>query len=494
MNHRRFCLLALLAVASLFPSGMDAQEQLGMRLERYAGLYGATLNPAQTAFMPHAWEVSLVHADGFLNNNYAYLRRTSIPQVLRHPDRLLATTDITPERPAPANAILQEFSNRDRRLFAQAQARVGSPAVAFRIADRHVIGISAQIRSVFSAYRIPSVFRYPVISDLPRDIPVELPAVKLAAMGWGEIALHYSQRNDDGDYIKAWGVTPKLLIGLEGAYTRAASSFDYTQQRNDTTAFARARWDYALTTGNANDSGNPQLQRNGGGIAFDLGYSIALPDDEGGYRWRLGASILDAGWVRFRRNAQRHRLDFDNTVRVTDADFPARNQVQDLMEDVSEAFLGDRKASFQSNTFRIGLPTALSLQADVQLIPHLYVAAVWVQRAPLRTHSVRRPNTLAVAPRLEHRWWSLSMPVVLSDYQSLRAGVAARLGVVYLGTDDIGSFLGKKRLTGTDVYLGVKINAFSLHLGSGGDRWRGERHKTPKQKRRQIKCYKFSDE
>lgn len=34
----------------------QAQDQLGMRLERYAGIYSAGINPANTAFTPHNWE------------------------------------------------------------------------------------------------------------------------------------------------------------------------------------------------------------------------------------------------------------------------------------------------------------------------------------------------------------------------------------------------------------------------------------------------------
>ncbi len=41
---------ATLFAAAFFPSFLLSQEQLCMRLERYAGIYSASLNPANTAF------------------------------------------------------------------------------------------------------------------------------------------------------------------------------------------------------------------------------------------------------------------------------------------------------------------------------------------------------------------------------------------------------------------------------------------------------------
>jgi hypothetical protein len=92
----------------------------------------------------------------------------------------------------------------------------------------------------------------------------------------------------------------------------------------------------------------------------------------------------------------------------------------------------------------------------------------------LLKHSLRRPSTLAVAPRFEHRWGSVTVPLVLSDYRSLRVGVAARLAWLTVGTDDLNSWVGKKQLTGGDIYIGLKINGFHF---SPQEKQRGKRHK-----------------
>jgi hypothetical protein len=463
-----------------------------MRLEHFSGIYGAQINPAHTAFMPHNWEISLFNADVFVNNNYGYLRQTSLIKALKNSDNILSVTEISPERPAPPGKIIQDFFNRDRKLFAQVQARLGGPAFSFRVGEKHVFGMTSALRAGLSSYRAPEILQYSVISNLPRNQVNEIPAVKIAGMAWAEIGLHYSHKNADGDYTTAFGISPKILLGLEGFYTRASSSFDYTQQIGDTSAFGRARWEYGLTTQQLdNQAAAPQWQINGSGLGLDIGYSIALPDDAGAYRWRLGASVTDAGWVSFKKQAQSHEIAFDTVIRVSPANFPPRSDAQSLIYDVSRAFLSDSSASLRNNSFAVGLPTTLSLQADIQVMPMLYVGAVWMQRVPLRTHSLRRPNTLAFVPRLEHRWFSASIPVVISDWQSMRVGLAARLGVLYIGTDDLGGFTGKKRLTGADFYVGLKINAFSLHFGKWNIGSKRSGGGSSKRNIKKVKCYTF---
>lgn len=486
---------ALAALISASPAPLFSQEQLGLRLERYAGIWGAGLNPSQTAFNPNRWEVNLCAADLFFENSYAYLRSTSLPNALRNTDKILAVSDLTPERPPAAGAIVQDFYDAQRRMHAVVQARATGPGFSFRLGENHVLGLVTSARAMFSAYQIPEVLAYHTISDLPLNQRTEIAPTALRAMIWGEIGLHYSHLDTDGDIHQAWGITPRLLLGTEGFFTEAESNFDYTDRRGDTTDFGRARWDYALTTGNlTEDAAARRLRVQGRGIGLDLGYSWASPADNGdGYAWRLGLSLLDFGFVRFNNSAERHRIEVEGVVTVRDDDFPTRSDPRDHLRDVSQAFLGDPAKSLQTSAFSMGLPTALSVQYDVQVAPLMYVGAVLTQRVPMMPNSLRRPSTLAVVPRFEHRWASVSFPVVLNDWRSLRMGLAARFGFLAFGTDNLNSFFTKEKLSGTDVYVGLKINGFSLHFKEKERAYKGRKSSggRSKQQRRKIKCYEF---
>lgn len=495
---RRFHLRLWAALAALItasPAPLFSQEQLGLRLERYAGIWGAGLNPSQTAFNPNNWEVNLATADLFLENSYAYLRKTSLPNALRNTDKIIAITDFAPERPPAADAIVQDFYDATRRMHVVVQARATGPGFSFRLGENHVVGLVTGARTLFSAYKIPEVLSYRTVSNLPTNRPIEIPATALRAMAWAEIGLHYSHLNTDGDLHTAWGVTPKLLLGMEGFFTEAESNFDYTDRRGDTTDFGRARWDYALTTGNLTaDADAARLRVQGRGFGFDFGYSWAKPaDNDDGYAWRLGLSLIDFGFVRYNNSAERHRIEVDGVVTVSESDFPARSDPRDRLRDVSQAFLGDPVQSLQATAFSMGLPTALSAQFDVQVAPLMYVGAVLTQRVPMLPNSLRRPSTLAVVPRFEHRWASVSFPVVLNDWRSLRMGLAARFGFLAFGTDNLNSFFTKEKLSGADVYVGLKINGFSIRFKEKEREYKGRKSSggRSKQQRRKIKCYEF---
>lgn len=497
MNRLQFRLsVTAVAVACLLPNLLFSQEQLGMRLERYAGIWGATLNPSQTAFNPNNWEVNLVAADLFFENNYAYLRNTSLPNALRNTDKIVAVTDLSPERPLASDEILQDFFDAKRRMHAVVQTRVSGPGFSFRFGENNVVGLVTSVRAGLSSYKIPEVLAYRTISNLPRNQRIDIPKTSLRGMAWSEIGLHYSRQNTDGDLHTAFGVTPKLLIGAEGFFTEAESNFDYTQRQGDTVAFGQARWEYGLTTRNITANGDSARYRTQGrGFGIDLGYSWAQPlgDDEDGYAWRLGVSLIDLGFIRYNNLAERHRIEFDTVVTVNDADFPTRSNPLDRLPDVSQAFLGDPAQSLQARAFSMGLPTALSVQFDVRVMSLMYVGGLWVQRVPLFSHSLQRPSTLAVVPRFEHRWVSVSFPVVLDDWRSLRLGLAARFGFLAFGTDNLNSFFQKDRLTGSDVYIGLKINGFSLHFKEREKAYKGRKSSggRTRQQMRKIKCYEF---
>jgi len=477
----------------VFGQPLFAQEQLGMRLERYSGLYSTALNPSNTAFMPHNWEVSLFNAGSFFENNYAYLKNTSLPNALRNTDNIVAVSDLAPEQPAPTDAILLDYYDKDRRMRGVSQAHIGGPGFSFRFGENNVIGLTTAIRGEFSAYRIPAIFRYPAFSQIRIGQTVDIQPVQLEAMSWAEIGLHYSRSNSDGDLTTAWGVQPKFLMGFVGGFGRSNGTFQYTPGRNDTAIFNTPTWNYglsgALLDAETVSGGGSELGGFGAGI--DIGFSwAATADDEGHYRWRAGVSLLDLGFIRFSRGSEQHLLRLDS-IGVVDGNAISADNAQDYSRLLSDFLMGDPLASLQGQSFSMGLPTALSVQVDVQVLPHLYFAAVAVQRVPLIKNALKRPSTLAVVPRFEHRWASFSLPVVLNDWQSLRVGLAARLGWLYIGSDNIGSFFTREKLSGADAYIGLKINGFSFGNGGGKERLNKERSRGGKQNRRKIKCYTF---
>jgi hypothetical protein len=467
-----------------------------MRLERYAGIYSASLNPANTAFNPNNWEVSIFSAEAFFENSYAFLQNTSLQNALRNSDKIVSVADTSAENPPARDAIFLDYFDAKRKMRGIGQNRITGPSFSFRFGENNVIGLVTAFRSNVSSYKIPEVLAYRTISDLPLNQTTEIAPAGAQGMAWGEIGVHYSRRNTDNDIYTAFGVTPRLLLGMEGVYARSQSNMQYTDLPADTVSFGNAEWDYALTTGNLNDnSDSVGLKVQGSGLGLDIGFVWAMPADDGDteedYAWRLGVSLLDAGFMRFGKSAEKHHIEFDTTIAVSNSDFPPADDPHDLIDDASRIFLGDPAASLQARSFTMGLPTALSVQLDAKVAPQFYVSGLVAQRIKLLKYSLQRPSTLAVVPRFEHRWFSVSLPLVLNDWQSFRMGVAARLGFLYIGTDNLGSFFTKKELTGGDFYVGLKINAFTFGSKEGSGLRSSDGSSRGRQKRGKIKCYEF---
>ncbi|MEK7256020.1 MAG: hypothetical protein AAB316_14810, partial [Bacteroidota bacterium] len=90
------------------------QEQLGLRLENYAGVSSLSLNPAGNLSNPLAWDVNLVGAGFFFENNYAYLQQTNLPELWRRRNdaEFILAKDI--EGQPPANAFIADFYDDGR--------------------------------------------------------------------------------------------------------------------------------------------------------------------------------------------------------------------------------------------------------------------------------------------------------------------------------------------------------------------------------------------
>ena len=484
------CALHLFALTPVL-----AQEQLGMRLERYSGIYSATINPANTAFTPHNWEISLFNADAFFENSYAYLNNTSIPNALRNSDRIVAASDTSMERPLMSGDILLSYADGDKPMHGVMRTAFYGPSFSARIAENHMVGLTFGVRSMVSAYDIPEVLAYNSISNVPVGKTLVIPKTQGEGLALAEIALHYSFRNTNKDIYTAWGITPKLLLGFEGFYTSASYDFDYTPLGGDSTNFGRADWNYGITTGNlSNNSDEFKLKRQGAGFGLDFGWIWAMPAEDAetdeDYAWKFGISLIDLGFLKFGKGGEKHRINLlDTSVTVSGNDFPHTDDPYERIRQASQAFLGDPSASLQEKSFVLGMPTALSVQLDKKLAHGFYLNTMIVQRIPLTQYSMHRPVTLSTVPRYEKKWYSISVPLVVNDWRSFRVGLSARLGFLYFGTDNVGSLMEKAKQSGSDFYIGLKFNALTLSgkkfrgFGGGGGRSR--------QKMRKIKCYEF---
>ncbi len=467
------------------------QEQLGLRLENYAGVSSLSLNPAGNLSNPLAWDVNLVGAGFFFENNYAYLQQTNLPELWRRRNdaEFILAKDI--EGQPPANAFIADFYDDGRKRYAALSSIVMGPSVVVKIQDKHSFGIFTNFRSVESTKNIPNPYSYYRYDERPLGEEFSVAPFEGAFLSWSEIGLNYALKIPTSNGAIGFGANLRFLRGHEAAFLESQTGFGHVRLSKD--AFSVSHADTRIGYTNSSLDGEDfNLEKNGSGVALDLGVLLLAQVDEDGYKFRLGASLLDLGYLKFNKNARLHHIQSDSLIQINASNYEdyAADEHENFMRQLSFEALGDSLASFENDAFTMALPAALSLQADYAFTPNFFLNALLVQEIPTVAIAPRRGNLLALTPRFEHRWFSASLPVSVYNWKKMHVGLAARLGWLVVGSDNIASIFGRQDFTGTDFYIALKVNPFNLNLnlGGGGNGGNGKRRFGGKGK---VKCYDF---
>ena len=479
---KNICLLFLVIFCQYLP----AQEQLGLKLENYAGINGVTLNPASNLSNPLRFDFNLISAGFFVENNYLFIENTNSGDLLKNGSgsNFYNAPDFS-ENNLPNDGYIIDYFNDSRKRHAAVLTNIMGPSVAFKIGEQHSVGLFTAIRQHFSAQKIPTEFSYYRYDQFPLLEEFRVDPFVGALISWSEIGLNYAYQIPTATGSLGIGVNLRYLQGYEAFYFRNDRTAGYIKEGGSVVTFGSPQVSFGFTKSNL-DYNNISFEKNGSGWATDIGATLTFDEDDEGYNFKIGASFTDFGYINFNKNTENHRVSLDTQVNI-DGDaydnLSEGEEVEQATAIFSSQVLGSPTASFQDDRFRAVLPAAFSVQADYRVMPGFFVNGTLIQRMPFSGIIPKRSNLFAVTPRFEHRWFSASLPLVLYNWQDFRVGLAARLGYLIIGSDNLGSWVGKKDFTGTDIYAGLKINFSEINFG-GGKSGSRKRRRGPK-----VKCY-----
>lgn len=461
----------LLSFIGLFGSfTMMAQESPGIVQGNFAGSQTVRINPASMLQSKVYMDFQLLSFTAFGQNNFAYIPGSDYNTL-----PLVTGKEELPTYAPNGNNFLYEKNTRKKN--GQAIANVYGLSAMVQTGD-HAFAFYTAARSHTSLNRIP--YEVPIFGtenlgyEPLHNIRFEDNNVQVNSLHWGEIGLSYAYAfHKQYNHHWAAGITVKYLLGYSGSYL-AIDDVDYMVLNDSTVNIFNMNASAGLALPvdyDNNDFPDPGKTFKGRGIGFDLGLTFTMKKEgyqrnnpsricEQPYRdyfWRIGFSILDLGAVNFKDNAQAHTFN-DVQLLWDRVDTLGYTDVNTLMAQLSETFLGSPTASLSSNAFKIGLPTAFSLQFDYHYKQNWYLNATWVQPFSASVHSVRRPAQIALTPRYETDWFEAMLPLSLYEYQIPRIGAAVRLGFITIGTDRLGTLMGLSNLNGMDIYASVKFN------------------------------------
>jgi len=478
-----YILVILLLVAT---ATVSAQHQSGLRMENYAGINSIFINPASANIFPLRWDLNLVSADFFIDNNAAYISNTKVGDLVKNANLIKSGWEMEPQ--GDQTLVADFYRDTTKNKYAMLSQTINGPAFLFNTNGGQSIGLFYNFRSTGGSPKIPgSLNYYNYISKSANEI-IDFPSFDFSFMAWDEIGVHFSQRVSTVDGYASVGINIKSLRGYEAAYISLQNQTDIQFLNSNQVEVSDLNIQYGLTNHNVDIADNQSYNRTiaGKGLGIDLGFNYVIEDDSDTYKFRVGASINDIGRIKFKNNAEVHRLEADQSIIFDEALYQSFTTLDEAMDQASIDLYGAIDLSEVDEDLKVGLPTNFSLQADYKIVDYIYVSALLINRISFSPYAVKTTNFLSLAPRFEHRWGMFTLPISIVEYSRVKMGLALRLGYFIIGTDDLTSITGTKEFRGTDIYFGVKVNPFQI-----GDSNPRKGRSGSSGKRSKVKCYKF---
>ncbi|MCC6726944.1 MAG: hypothetical protein IT258_20755 [Saprospiraceae bacterium] len=473
------------AVSLMLCTTVFSQEQLGLRLETYAGVSSLAINPTGNLNNPLKWDVSLVGAGVFLENNYVFLKNTSLLRLYRHRNDAEFILAEDKEGPTADKVFIADFFNNRAKRFAVVNAIAMGPALAVRIGHQHSVGIFANNRTMGGSVNIPNQFSYYKYDARPFNESFEIPKFQVAEMSWREFGLNYAFSVPVRKGAVGLGLSLKFIRGIDATFLETLSPYQHTRQPGNIITAGLPNSQFGFAQGTSFQNNIIIDKASGRGLGLDLGISYQAK----GSKLKLSAALMDLGRIKFDNDAQAHRLDLDSTISIDLDDygqFKSKDELEQIVNNFGKNSLSDPDATLDGTSFKMALPAALNLQADYAVTEQFYVNALLMQRLPSLQPGPKRGNLLAITPRWQHRWFSASLPVSVYNWSRVHVGFAARLGWLVIGSDNMASWFFNKNLTGTDFYIALKVNPFEIRKRNEGG---PEKHQYGR--RGKVKCYTF---
>jgi Family of unknown function (DUF5723) len=473
-------------LVSLLSTTLVGQEQLGLRLDNYSGVSGISLNPTSNATAQLGWDINLAGAGLFFNNNVAFIGGASVGKAASNADKIGAAEGLDIKMLSGSMLKFDFYDNLSPKYFSLSTQIMG-PSFVVNLKSGHSFGLFTGARFMVGSQDLPSITNAYEFQKKKYGEVFDVDPFKVTGMGWREVGVNYAYRmGDDTEGALAFGANVRYVTAYQSFYFKNFGGTKMARLSKDSVTFQSFRGEAGF---NSNAISQKDLTTpNGSGIGFDIGATLTIPSDDSDlpYKWRLGASILDMGAVTFDNNSEVHRVDIKEPYQANKSRFenldpadPGRDAWNRFSQDVS----GSPSGTLRSNSFSMGMPAAISVQADYTVMKGVFVNGLLMQRLPVGEQVLYRDNLFAITPRYESRWLGASLPISVVNWSTTRVGLAARLAFLTLGTDDLGSLITNGNLTGTDFYIALKINPFKTGLVGGGS--------GSSRRGREQACYRF---
>lgn len=461
----------------------QAQDFTGFNQSNYAGVTGIYQQPASIADSRMKFDMTLVGLNIGVYNNYIGMDRSA----LKHNGSLFSPNVQFPafdDKKFADNYLTEKSNSKDKSLYLS--NRIVGPSFMFNINRKNAIAISTGVRNYvnidgvspelaklsYEEYKYPTLW----VTNLANK------NLSIQEMSWAEYGLTFAHvfKEDNEHYFKA-GATVKLLQGIQSAYV-FVKDLKYNFQTDTTLSLFESQVNYGHSDnfnfenyqlGASNSGSNVfDFSQSYPGVGFDLGavyewrpkykdYKYDMDGekdlwrkDQNKYKLKIGISLTDLGSIKFKKGATSG--DFNANVGFWNLKPVSPKSVKELDDTLRGRFHGNDGTG---QSYKMNLPTALSVQIDYQIWKTIYVnltpfLAFQFKNNDTKVHDI---SSITLTPRWDHKWFGVFIPVQYNGLDGFRLGTALRLGPLVVGTSNLSPILGKKTIYGADIYALVKI-------------------------------------
>ena len=483
--------IALLLTIISTPYVVFAQSAAGWRFQQWAGINSTFVNPALPGLFPKNWDINLLDIQSTIGNNYAFFEDAKISDLIpenQNPYTLDLRPDLDSDTKIGNNDLVMDFYTRDKPYYAETTLDAMGPS--FRVQfGRHGLGAMTRLRSWLQA-RIPTDAGWYNNQQTRGLTTVEKSYIQL--MAWQEWGIHYdfSLLQSDAERL-VLGMNARWLNGYEAVSLYNDKSFKAREVSPYFYSITPTTVQLSYTTGNLaqfQEGYNPEFQAKpqGRGAAFDLGlvYQNTVSD----WGWQAGISLNELGAISFAANAETHRYVSRDTLQIDFADYDqwtSGESIRDYARDLSTQVFQDPLTSLESQSLTMGMPVHVLLHGGVTNAQYgVSLLGSWQQGIRVSPRQLQTHNTLTLIPAWEKKWLAAALPLAWRQGQKPQLGGTVRLAFLTLGTDTLGAWLRRSKLSEAQAFAAIKIST-----------WWESRERAGKSKsqgrNKGVKCYEF---
>jgi len=424
------------------------QEELGIIHSNYSPFNTVSINPANGVLSKQYLDINLVGLHAFANNSLVYLDRSDLA--------LKGFVDGTKDEVSPLYNLNQKNNS------AYGMANVQGPGAVLSVGD-HSFGLKLNSKAFIDARKVPAqAGEYLLNNQIATAGTYTHENLKAGYLSYAEIQAHYSTNLIKRDvHLLSAGINLGYLIGIGGASFKINEG-TYTVTGPDTGELNSLKGEYMYTQ---------PAWKSGKGFSSSLGavYTrMESPIDDYqnnspksgcdciDYKWRVGASLIDLGWVNFKENAQYRNFD-ETTGGAGDAAFEEFDPSSWDAEIANRTTASNQSVWSQSKMY---LPGAISLQGDYKFTSRLAIGGSYTHGFSKGKYrfGVQRSKLLAITPRFETKRLEFALPISLYEWRRPQLGAMLRINNnLIIGSDKLGSFFGRKEVYGADLYVNIKL-------------------------------------